>query len=96
MGVPPIHPEIQALIDDLRQQLKAAHKEIAELRRRLDMNSSNSSKPPSSDPPWAPGSSGKKKRKRKRGAQKGHRGHHRELLPPERVDHRIYHLLRVT
>jgi transposase len=90
MGVPPIHPEIQALIDDLRQQLKAAHEEIAELRRRLGMNSSNSSKPPSSDPPWAPGSSGKKKnkkRKRKRGAQKGHRGHHRELLPPERVDH---------
>jgi transposase len=97
MVVPPIHPAIQAIIDELRaenealkKQLKAALDENAELRRRLGMNSSNSSKPPSSDPPWAPASSGKKKkkkRKRKRGAQKGHRGHHRELLPEERVDH---------
>ncbi len=62
--------------------------ENKELRRRLGMNSSNSSKPPSSDPPGAVSAKEKKKKKkkRKRGGQKGHRGHQRSLLPPERVD----------
>jgi len=60
--------------------------ENKELRRRLGMNSSNSSKPPSSNPPGAPTTSKKKKKKRKRGAQQGHKGHQRSLLPPERVD----------
>lgn len=63
--------------------------ENKELRRRLGMNSSNSSKPPSSDPPGATSAEGKKKKKkkRKRGAQKGHCGYKRSLLPPERVDY---------
>jgi len=37
----------QTLIESLRR-------EIEELRARLGRDSSNSSKPPSSDPPWAP------------------------------------------
>jgi transposase len=60
--------------------------EIEELKRRLGENSSNSSKPPSSDSPAdrrarpkdAP--SGKR-----RGGQRGHKGHTRTFLPPERV-----------
>jgi transposase len=42
-------PEIAALIASLQRELEALWAENAELRRRLEMNSSTSSKPPSSD-----------------------------------------------
>lgn len=60
--------------------LVAARAEVAERRGRLGQDSSTSSRPPSSDPPWA-GRAAKAK-----GGQPGHPGHHRALLPPERVD----------
>ena len=61
---------------------------IAELERRLGLNSGNSSKPPSSDAPGSkPKSTSKRRSKRKRGAQPGHKGHHRELVDQENVDH---------
>lgn len=59
--------------------------ENAELRRRLGENSSNSSKPPSSDAPSdraarpSAAASGKK-----RGGQPGHKGSKRTLLPPNK------------
>jgi len=59
------------------------------LEEKLGTNSSNSSKPPSSDPPWAePKQNGCRggKSKRGRGGQPGHEGSTRELLPPEQVD----------
>jgi transposase len=59
---------------------------IAELEARLAQNSSNSSRPPSCDPPGAPPPTTKPPTGRPRGAQKGHKRHRRELLPPERVD----------
>lgn len=59
---------------------------VAELEEKLRTSSSNSSKPPSSDPPWAKRQPTRKKGKRKRGAQKGHEGKARALLPPEEVD----------
>jgi transposase len=63
---------------------------IRELELRLKLNSTNSSLPPSSD------SSGvkrapKKPTGKKRGGQKGHRGHHRQLIAPERVDEVVEH-----
>jgi transposase len=66
--------------------IKAQAEEIAELKRRLGENSSNSNKPPSTDSPAdrqarpkdAP--SGKP-----RGGQRGHKGHKRTFLPPHRV-----------
>lgn len=75
---------------ELRQQvtqvddLKA---EINELRERLGQNSSNSSKPLSSDPfsPQAKSSSEPEERK-KRGAQPGHQGKARTLRPPNEVE----------
>jgi len=58
---------------------------IAELRARLGQNSRNSNKPPSSDRPGV-----KRERKeptgRKPGGQPGHKGHRREVLPPQKVD----------
>jgi transposase len=64
---------------------------VAELERRLNRSSRNSSLPPSQDPPSAaprprpPGSS------RKRGGQPGHEGRNRPLLPLERVDQVVEH-----
>src|SRR6266540_3138486 len=64
---------------------------VAELERRLQRSSRNSSLPPSQDPPSAsprprrPGSG------QIRGGQPGHEGRHRRLLPPERVDEVVEH-----
>jgi transposase len=44
-----ISPEAQAIIDGLMAQIALMKEEIAELRRRLGLDSSTSSKPPSSD-----------------------------------------------
>lgn len=60
---------------------------VVELEARLAQNSSNSSRPPSSDPPWTPREKQRShQKKRKRGGQPGHQGHHREPLPPEKLD----------
>jgi transposase len=67
----------------LKLQLQEALTEIRDLKDKLNTDSSNSSKPPSQDP-------FRKKRPkqptgRKRGAQKGHPGYPRSLIPIEQV-----------
>jgi len=52
----------------------------------LTRNSSNSSRPPSSDPPGMKKAKGKTKSKRNQGGQPGHKGKNRKLLPPEEMD----------
>lgn len=59
---------------------------VAKLEARLSQNSGNSSKPPSSDPPWAPSNAKKKGSGRKPGGQPGHQDHQREIVPVEKVD----------
>jgi transposase len=59
---------------------------VAELERRLNRSSRNSSLPPSQDPPSAPKRLGGKCSGRKRGGQSGHEGRYRRLLPPGQVD----------
>ncbi len=71
-------------IAELEALLKAALTRIAELEAMLGLNSTNSSKPPSSDPPSAP-KRPKKGTGRKRGGQRGHKRNKRDLLPPEKV-----------
>src|SRR6266498_142581 len=68
------------------ERLKKLELEVAELRERLGQNSQNSSKPPSSDPPWVSRPNTHQPRGRRRGGQGGHHGHGRTLLPPEQVD----------
>jgi transposase len=63
---------------------------IAQLERKLSRSSRNSSAPPSSDPPSAPSRS-KDPSGRKRGAQDGHEGHGRPLLPAWAVDDVVEH-----
>ena len=71
--------QLMALVGALTQR-------VAELEQRLAQNSSNSSRPPSSD---APGSArpGKKPTGRRPGGQPGHKKHERALVPPEAVRH---------
>ena len=80
--------ELMAEIDKLRKENDTLREENGELRRCLGLNSTNSSKPPSSDPPavrYPP----KSHSGMKRGKQPGDRGHRRQLLTPtEVVDHR--------
>jgi transposase len=59
---------------------------VAELERRLNRSSRNSSLPPSQDPPSAPLRPGGKPSGRKRGGQPGHEGRFRRLLTPDQVD----------
>jgi transposase len=85
-------PEVEALIAAQAREIERLGAEVAELRRRLGLDSSNSSKPPSSD--------GLKKKRRilkslrtrtgkRSGGQKGHRGDTlRQVAEPDAtVDH---------
>jgi len=71
----------------LQQRVAELEARLALLEARLAQNSSNSSRPPSSDPPFAPRRvptstpSG-----RKQGGQPGHKGSARPLKPIEEVD----------
>src|SRR5271169_4852153 len=82
-------PEVEELIASLRRRIAALEAEVADLRRQLGQDSSNSSKPPSSDglkkKPRIPGSlrgrSGKAS-----GGQTGHEGGTlRQVADPDRV-----------
>lgn len=77
----------------LRRELDAALARIAmleaqvkELLLQLQRNSSNSSTPPSANPPDTPKLLGKPPSGRRPGGQTGHRGHHRVRLPASRVN----------
>src|SRR6202453_4569317 len=81
----------QQQIVDAEKQIADAEKQIADLERQLALrkqNSTNSSKPPSSDGlAGEPRERGRRKKsRRKAGGQPGHRGAHRPLVPVERVD----------
>lgn len=91
--------ERDELIAVLRTEVAFLRDRVAGLEERLGENSSNSSKPPSSDGPGGrepdegkgKGKGKKKRDKRKRGGQPGHQGSHRALVPPDQVDHVVDH-----
>jgi len=78
-----------AYTKQLEEKIVQLEKRIEELERLLGINSKNSSKPPSSDPPGMSVALPKRRRK-KRGARKGHHPHLRELLPQEFVKKHFY------
>jgi transposase len=75
-----------AHIANLEQRLAAQEQHLALLQERLKLDSHNSSKPPSSDGPGRPNRAQRRASERKRGAQKGHPGSFRALLPESDVD----------
>ena len=87
---------LQAELNKAKEENALLREQITELKERLNQNSTNSSKPPSSDTPGTRGEkdkpkrrAGKKKKKRKRGGQPGHPGKHRALIPSEQANHHI-------
>jgi transposase len=94
-----VSPEQQ--ITSLQAQLAQALKTIARLEQRVrqlegqlaqaNKNSSNSSKPPSSDITKPPPQSRGPATRRKIGGQAGHPRHERKPFPPEQVDEQQFH-----
>jgi transposase len=70
----------------MSEQIAALTTRVEELERQVAKNSRNSSKPPSSDPPWAPKAQPKKPSGRKRGGQDGHEGRSRYLYLADRIE----------
>jgi transposase len=76
---------IGAALAELEERLAEAEQQIQELRARLDQNSTNSSKPPSTDPIGVKRKPPSPLSRKRRGGQKGHPRRMRSLVPPERV-----------
>lgn len=69
----------------------AAEDRIKQLEERVSANASNTHLPPSANPPGSPPVTVKKPTGRKRGAQMGHPGHYRKLIPSDQADECIEH-----
>lgn len=78
----PTYDELLKIVADQQQTIERLEKRVQELEERLNLNSKNSSKPPSTD---------KKKNKQspKGGAKRGHAGHFRKLFPQEKVTKQV-------
>jgi transposase len=82
---------LAAQVEVLSARVARQGERIAQLERSLNRSSRNSSAPPSSDLPGSPTRRGKDRSGRARGAQPGHEGHGRELLPSCAVDEVVEH-----
>ena len=79
-------PAVQEFVLALSAHVQKLETELSALRERVNRNSRNSSKPPSSDGPAAPPRPRKRaKSARKRGGQPGHKGTTRKLVSIEQV-----------
>ena len=76
---------VGTVIEGLERQIIELRQQVYDLKGRLDQNSTNSSKPPSTDPIGAKRRPPEPPSKRRRGGQKGHPRRMRALVPPERV-----------
>ena len=85
-AVPPAaQAAVWAVVAAMQQQIDALRAEVADLRDRLNRDSSNSSKPPSSDPPHMKPAPPRAPSGRRRGGQPGHPRHARPELPPDAI-----------
>ena len=78
---------LRALLDPALQRIADLEAQLRDLQAQLNRNASNSSIPPSANPPGAPKPVAKVPTGRKPGGQPGHRGHYRQRLPQDRVNH---------
>jgi transposase len=79
------HVIVGTVIDGLERQIIELRQQVQDLKARLDQNSTNSSRPPSTDPIGVKRKPPEPPSKRRRGGQKGHPRRMRALVPPERV-----------
>ena len=81
-----VHAPCRELIAALQAEIAILREEIQALKARVNQNSRNSSKPPSSDPPSTPLRPPKPPTGRSPGGQPGHEGTTYKLVPVEDVD----------
>jgi transposase len=86
MTMPATVAQCHAVIQALALEVEQLREQMGWLQERLKVDSRNSSKPPSSDGPGSGNRAQRRASGRKRGAQKGHPGAYRELLPQAEVD----------
>jgi transposase len=82
---------LEAQVEGLTARVARQDERIAQLERRLNRSSRNSSQPPSVDPPGTPARRGKDSSGRRQGGQPGHEGKGRPLLPAWAVDEVVDH-----
>lgn len=94
----PAHAELLAIVKRQSEQIRALTEtvekqaaRIAALEERLGRNSSNSSRPPGSDPPFAKVKRPRTPSGKRQGGQPGHSGSTRALLDAKDVDHFVPH-----
>jgi transposase len=79
-------PEARALILALRAEVAQLRAKVQELQDRLNQNSTNSSRPPSTDPPAVKRRPPRPPSGRRPGGQPGHERQQRPLLPPDHTE----------
>jgi transposase len=91
--LPPIRSleDALAVVRVLWDEVVRLRARVQELEGRLGQNSTNSSRPPSSDPSERPPRPPAPPSGRRRGGQRGHPPHQRSLIPPEQVDRVVPH-----
>jgi transposase len=77
---------LRAEVADLRAKVQQQQEQIQELRERLNQNSTNSSRPPSTDPPAIKRRPPRPASGRSSGGQPGHERRQRPLLPPDQTE----------
>jgi transposase len=82
---------LEAQVEKLTARVARQDERIAQLERTVKRSSRNSSQPPSSDPPGKAQKRSKDPSGRKQGAQRGHEGKGRPLLPAWAVDEVVEH-----
>jgi transposase len=82
----PLQIVISATVEYYEQRIAKLEADVRELTARLNQNSQNSSKPPSSDGPHVKRKPPKPASGRKPGGQPGHPPHQRALMPVEDVE----------
>src|SRR3954451_15662758 len=84
-------PVVCAELAALRAENARLQARVQALEARVGPNSTNSSRPPSSDPPATPLRPPAAPTGRRRGGQPGHPPHQRAVVPPEQVDAVVVH-----
>jgi transposase len=82
----PVQVVMSAMVEYYERRITQLEAEVRELTARLNQNSQNSSKPPSSDGPHVKRKPPKPPSGRKVGGQPGHTPHQRALVPIEHVE----------
>lgn len=91
LGLVAQNERLSGQVEQLTARVAGQDERIAQLERRLGRSSRNSSQPPSSDPPSVLPRRGMDRSGRSQGAQPGHEGRGRDLLPAYAVDDVVEH-----